>query len=1202
MKSFFSSSIIKPIILTLILSFGTTQVLPPACAQAVLTPQSVAGLPAAGTMLGLSEAYNPPLLKAVVIHPENPFRIDFILQKGESVDSSDAIKDESAKLIKYFLASLTIPEDDLWVNLSPYEKDRIIPDAFGLTEMGRDMLAQDYLLKQISASLIYPEDELGKKFWARVYEKASVLYGTTKIPVNTFNKVWIVPEKAVVYENGDKAFIVESHLTVMMEEDYLSLRESEKASRAGNAAMSRQDRAEVNNVSSAIMRDVILPELEKEVNEGKNFASLRQIYHSFILASWFKQKVKESLLAKVYVDQKKVSGVDIADKEAKQKIYDQYVAALKKGVFNYIKKEEDPATEQMIPRKYFSGGIKFATRVSSSAITVVKKAALPGNVDESQLLIVSSAVQISPGPGQNFSGKILPGSDERSLALASPVESRYKIGDSWFEPNRSNAMIVGVGQNEQGVVVYQVQETGPDGIQQKIYTEPELLAHLAKIQRPGMTRRQFFEYLRYGGTAVLALGIVSGLGWGVKTLINIGEDARKFTEYYQTIDIVRDYVYYVGVLTDVPPLEKPTDTYGYKGKNTVTIAYLQLGRLMGSFLRRNAPMGILELTAPGVDFSKEQEALKKHVDYLLAHPGELEPVVARLLDAGASMESLERLAASQSLFKPLADYILTELGPEVPLIKEFEQTVNNAVKEQWPLPLVYQAMVAWAEKSEAIQRKMPEYPGKPRLMAPEPMFSGKGLIEYLDEELPVEPVEGAPAIGQNEIDVAPLGLPKGIPNIILSLPGKKFPAIIITDDNQVIVDNSTDGDERPWPGLLPKRDAQRDIVDENVLRIFTMAVARYLTDNVLIRVFDVVDSGKREVVKNFIFDSAITERTGAEEGGRVESWGKMVYNFERLQDLWALVNVVTHEVVHKYERREWSQAEKGVPRVDITWLLATAMGDFNANYARGKLDEALAENLSTRSVSPDLILNRPESPMATHGRLRDLPDEMQGWSEVKAFIEANKSRNIEKGEPEPVHSYVEGSRLSVYAGHYYGEAGYFLIKTYARRHADLNFAQIELATAVLRNILARQEIAAAQLPADVLEGIILERVIAEGEKVRDQISYADLVQIEQEVTAGVVSDLLGWTQQETRKADGKSSSPARQREGEATVNHTQNGGIALTSDAMNLEIKNTDGPIKFVLNPEQIKQLQIAPGFFPYIVDIKPLPTTLNMFWGGFLR
>ena len=110
-------------------------------------------------------------------------------------------------LLKYFLASLTTPEKEFWVNLSPYEKDRIIPKGLGQTELGRDMLAQDYLLKQLTASLMYPEKELGKEFWNHVYSKAQEVYQTTEIPVSTFNKVWIVPDKAVVYEHENQIFI-----------------------------------------------------------------------------------------------------------------------------------------------------------------------------------------------------------------------------------------------------------------------------------------------------------------------------------------------------------------------------------------------------------------------------------------------------------------------------------------------------------------------------------------------------------------------------------------------------------------------------------------------------------------------------------------------------------------------------------------------------------------------------------------------------------------------------------------------------------------------------------------------------------------------------------------------------------------------------------------------------------------------------------
>ena len=248
-------------------------------------------------MVHLSPPLDPPILKGIKVHPDNPFRFDFILDKGDSELSNDQLKDESTKLIKYFLASLTIPEKDLWVNLSPYEKDRIIPNSFGLTEMGRDLLAEDYMLKQITASLIYPEDEIGKKFWKRIYEEASKKFGTTNVSVNTFNKVWIVPEKAVVYENAKAgtAYVVESKLKVMLEQDYLSLAKHE-------GIQSEQVQIkDTNQLGSQIVREIVIPELTKEVNEGKNFVHLRQVYNSLILATWYKKKIQRTVFFRASV-------------------------------------------------------------------------------------------------------------------------------------------------------------------------------------------------------------------------------------------------------------------------------------------------------------------------------------------------------------------------------------------------------------------------------------------------------------------------------------------------------------------------------------------------------------------------------------------------------------------------------------------------------------------------------------------------------------------------------------------------------------------------------------------------------------------------------------------------------------------------------------------------------------------------------------
>ena len=331
--------------------FASNLLLTPATSSA----QAFSDLPAPGIMLSTTAAFSPALIKGLTVHPENPLLFDFIVDSGQKQLQDEALKEESNKLIKYFLAALTVPEDQMWVNLSPHEKDRIVPEALGVTEMGRDMLAQDYILKQITSSLMFPENELGKMFWEKIYSQIR----NAEIPVESFNKVWIVPDKAVVYEHKTSAFVVESHLKVMLTDDYENQRRSLAKGGLDEDYFKKSNPSEVKTTD--VIRNTIIPVLEKEVNEGENFVSLRQIYQSMILAAWYKKRLKESLLGQVYIDQNKTKGIDLADKEMKQKIYNQYLEAFKKGVYNFVKEEYDPASQQVIPRKYFSGGLTMRT-------------------------------------------------------------------------------------------------------------------------------------------------------------------------------------------------------------------------------------------------------------------------------------------------------------------------------------------------------------------------------------------------------------------------------------------------------------------------------------------------------------------------------------------------------------------------------------------------------------------------------------------------------------------------------------------------------------------------------------------------------------------------------------------------------------------------------------------------------------------------
>lgn len=307
------------------------------------TQASVMDLPSPTSLLLASSDYSLPVLKGLRVDPYDPLKMDFII---DTQNKREVSQQEASLLVRYFLAGLTLKEEDLWVNLSPYEEDRIIPENLQVTEMGRDMLGQDYILKQLSSSLTYPKSRIGKEYW-------NALNNGSGSDSDNFNKIWITPGKTTVYENHGIAVIKHSEIEVMLEQDYYAL---QKAGSAGKQEISAGDQITAET-SENVMREAIVPQVKEDVNTGENFAKLRQIFHSLILAKWFKQKFKESFY-RHYIDQDKVSGVDKAEKEDKDKIYQTYVEAFEKGAYSIIKKEYDSALNRKVIRNYFSGGVK----------------------------------------------------------------------------------------------------------------------------------------------------------------------------------------------------------------------------------------------------------------------------------------------------------------------------------------------------------------------------------------------------------------------------------------------------------------------------------------------------------------------------------------------------------------------------------------------------------------------------------------------------------------------------------------------------------------------------------------------------------------------------------------------------------------------------------------------------------------------------
>ena len=362
-----------------------------------------------GQVSAPSQALNPPLLQGIKIYPDEPLRFDFILDKGDANISFNDIRVDSTRLLKYFLAALTIPEHDLWVNLSPYEENRVIPPTFGLTEMGRDLLAQDYLLKQLTTALLFPQDKTGEKFWQKIYALAQQKYGTTDIPLELINKVWIVPRKAVVYENAGAAYVAEARLEVILDRDY-------------NAA-SVDTTSEISSMAVSVLREVVIPVIEKEVNEGSYFAQLRQVYHSLILAAWYKIKMKQSVLSQEYADRAKTAGVSIANPQEPHDIWKRYAQGFNTGAYTHIAEDPDSSGGQPLPRKYFSGGFDLGVDAAMDIRPFSEDVSLPGF--SGRTMIIRTAMQIVPDDRADFSQSAEP---DEALS-SSPARAWRKVAE-----------------------------------------------------------------------------------------------------------------------------------------------------------------------------------------------------------------------------------------------------------------------------------------------------------------------------------------------------------------------------------------------------------------------------------------------------------------------------------------------------------------------------------------------------------------------------------------------------------------------------------------------------------------------------------------------------------------------------------------------------------------------------------------------------
>jgi MoxR-like ATPase len=303
--------------------------------------------------------------------------LDLVLDKGDERSLKQAqIEETTKKLLEYFQIGLTLPNSMFWVNLRPDAPTDVIDQYLEKTDMGKVFLEADLRLKKDLARFTDPATAQGKQYWDMLYAKAAALYGNGDIEIPTITRPWIVPGEIVVGEAQNSAYIYKATLKVMLEQDYVKDVQYNSDDERGR---------QMNSYSSQLVRELIIPKLTRHVNVSKQYAPLRQVYYSLILAQWF--KARNATAAGQYaaqIDSKNLTGLTSQQVWSKDTYFKAYQKSFAEG--EYCKDETSSTSEGLVTRRYISGGIGLTTSGAAQATVQVSQRIPIPNADKTWVI------------------------------------------------------------------------------------------------------------------------------------------------------------------------------------------------------------------------------------------------------------------------------------------------------------------------------------------------------------------------------------------------------------------------------------------------------------------------------------------------------------------------------------------------------------------------------------------------------------------------------------------------------------------------------------------------------------------------------------------------------------------------------------------------------------------------------------------------
>lgn len=384
----------------------------------------------------------------------NGTNFDFILKarKADGDVMGIDIANSTAMATTAFLTGLAMPNDKFWVNLNPWEPDRIIDKQLGLTDVGRIMLEADLQMKKDFSHYGNPcVNDTGNALWKLLDKKTTELAqacvdkypGEIKdinsIRFGSATRFWIVPDKAFVYANGTEIYIINATLTIYSEpvgEHSFFVVDGQDSGTLSNGCLEELNRSakEYNQYAKDLEDRMILPYVVEDVNRGDKYRDLRKVYSSLILAQWYKSRKtpQDDIFLDSLVRSADSAPLESLNPWSPDEIWEKYVYSYKKGEFNCWQNETIDMPDGILVKSVLrsSGGVDFA-RINDHLTRVDR---MPQEIRDQIVEVIDEGIaktekDILLGQRVHVNQKASSSGTSGSGPLSSPLDERSYYGE-----------------------------------------------------------------------------------------------------------------------------------------------------------------------------------------------------------------------------------------------------------------------------------------------------------------------------------------------------------------------------------------------------------------------------------------------------------------------------------------------------------------------------------------------------------------------------------------------------------------------------------------------------------------------------------------------------------------------------------------------------------------------------------------------------